>query len=149
MLPESEIDYFMSEGCGIFAAALAKYFPESTIVLLCDTTGEQWSEEFPHEATHVCLRIKDALIDARGIRSLTEILDDFGINQGELLMLPTIPSTFCAKYMGNDDCYPLYGEHKDVMSALKTIADSGFAEILKSTLMPEERPSTQELGPSK
>lgn len=135
MLPESDIEFYLSEGCGQFSMALSKWFPNAKIALLCNNDGEHWSAEFPYEATHACLVVNGVYIDARGARQLSDICEEFSLDQAALTILPYTPGIFRQECVGDDDEYPLYGNQMDILEAMKNIKDSGFLNHLPDSVL--------------
>ena len=131
-----DTDYFMNEGCGIFAVATALNEPGSQIYIISNKEGESWSKSFPYEITHVFANIPGkGQHDVRGKRSLEEMASDFGLDKGDYSVKgPFDPKEFFTKFMGNSDSKPLYGTVKDIKQVQKQIQPAlkqGMAEGLK------------------
>ena len=131
-----DTDYFMNEGCGIFAVATALNEPGSQIYIISNKEGESWSKSFPYEITHVFANIPGkGQHDVRGKRSLEEMASDFGLDKGDYSVKgPFDPKEFFTKFMGNSDSKPIYGTVKDIKQVQKQIQPAlkqGMAEGLK------------------
>lgn len=107
-----DYEYYLVEGCGIFAYILSKFKPGSNIVILSDPDGEEWSDEIPYEVTHVALEHNGNLYDVRGKRSIRDMIElDFpqGLKKVDMIM----PSDFKSEYMDGTDRTPLYAPMPD------------------------------------
>ncbi len=82
--PSKEIiDYYMKEGCGIFAYALWLAYdkPENgRIGIISAVAGEKWSRSIPFEVTHAFFLIENSGngIDVKGIEPIWRIAKPFG-----------------------------------------------------------------------
>lgn len=117
----TNIDYYMQEGCGIFSYALSKVFPGGTIGIISNKYGEKWSKSIPFELTHVIYVIDDNLIDVKGPRHLSSILQDFELSANQYTTLTYSPDVFRKKFLGSNDSKPLYGSKKDIAEAQQLI----------------------------
>lgn len=117
-------EYYMEEGCGIFAVALSRVFPGGTIGIISDTEGVKWDEDTP-ELTHVFYESLDGKRwDVKGERTAQEMAEDFNlfkIGIGYDLDAGNDPKAFMHQYMGNGFDKPLYGEEEDVLEAIELI----------------------------
>lgn len=117
-----DLDYYMTEGCGIFAYALSRIIPGGKIIVICNTDygSEKWSDEIPFEVTHVAYAKNEAtIIDVKGVRSISEMVKDFRLETYDLLWFT--PNRFRKEIMGSGDEFPLYGEEEDFREAEKII----------------------------
>lgn len=111
----------MQEGCGVFAYALSKVFPGGTIGIISNKYGEKWSKSIPFEVTHVVYVIEDNLIDVKGPRPLSQILQDFDLSDNQYTTRMYSPDMFRKKFLGNSDSKPLYGSNQDISEAQQLI----------------------------
>jgi GNAT superfamily N-acetyltransferase len=126
-----DTDYYMNEGCGIFAVALSLNNLGSQIYILSNNQGESWSKSFPYEITHVFVNIPgEGQVDVKGIRSIEDMARDFTLSKGDYSVKgPFNPKEFFNKFMGNSDAKPLYGTVKDVKQVQERIqTKQGVAE---------------------
>lgn len=103
-----DIDYYLTEGCGIFAYILSQIKGEGMIEVLSDPEGEAWDDKITFEVTHVVLNVAGALYDVRGKRSLGQIINKdfpYGLKRSVI----ESPQEFKKNYMGDGDQFPLYG----------------------------------------
>jgi GNAT superfamily N-acetyltransferase len=114
--------YYMEEGCGIFAIALALLNPGSTIGYISNDTGERWNDVTP-EMTHVfCVIPGVGTFDAKGKRTIDQMAADFTLVQGEYTVENGWePQEFRKRFMGSSDSRPLYGTMKDIIETKKEI----------------------------
>lgn len=135
-----EDNYFMTEGCGVFAYALwiANGKPDNgDIMIISNTDGEPWfgdenSDDPTHdfEATHVYY--DDPVlgpVDVKGPRPVDEMIDDFGVDA--TLEGPYHPIYFKHEWMGNTDEKPLWFDENTLQEAL-AIINSNKTLYLKS-----------------
>jgi predicted nucleotidyltransferase len=126
-----DTDYFMNEGCGIFAVAMALTKPGSQIYIISNKSGESWSKSFPYEITHVFVSVPNkGQYDVHGQRSIEAMTHDFGLSKGDYgIKGPFDPKEFFTKFMGSSDNKPLYGTAKDVKELQQQIQNKqGVAE---------------------
>jgi hypothetical protein len=111
-----EKEYYMEEGCGIYAVAMSLNNTGSQIYIISNKHGESWSSTFPYEVTHVFVNLPDkSTVDVKGNRSPEDMARDFGLTKGDYsLKGPFTPKDFFRRFMGNSDSKPLYGTIKDV-----------------------------------
>ena len=125
-----DLQYYMEEGCGMFAMALSQFHPNSEIKVISDTQGERWSESIPFELSHVYCSTPSANYDVRGARSVQQMADGFGIQSYRVFGWS--PQEFMRKFMGMGD-KPLYGEKADIEEAKQIIlANSEKYGLLKT-----------------
>lgn len=128
-IEEFDPSYYMDEGCGIFALALAQVAGSGRIGILSDPDGEKWSSSLPYEVTHVVfVDDKGQLWDATGKTTKNELENYFNTT-----LKPNggfSPLEFKNRFVGDDDHYPLYGSDDDIKEAI-TIIDSNklFQEL--------------------
>lgn len=128
-----DTDYYMNEGCGIFAVAMALNEPGSQIYIISNKSGESWSKSFPYEITHVFVNVPNkGQYDVHGQRSVETMANDFGLSKEDYVIKgPFDPKVFFTKFMSNSDSKPLYGTAKDVKELQKQIQNKqGVAEGL-------------------
>ncbi|PJB18551.1 MAG: hypothetical protein CO117_07805 [Flavobacteriaceae bacterium CG_4_9_14_3_um_filter_33_16] len=107
-----DMEYYLTEGCGIFAYVLSKILNDGDIAVFSDPDGEEWSDEIPYEVTHVALRINDSLYDVRGKRTIGNMIDiDFPQGMREVDLVN--PEGFKKEYMDGTDTTPLYAPQSD------------------------------------
>jgi hypothetical protein len=118
-----ETIYYMEEGCGIFACALAKQFNTGKIYIISNLHGEDWNDDIPYELTHVYFSpTRKLLIDARGCRSEAKMAKDFSLGGGDYRIIGGfLPDEFRKRFMGSSDKYPLFGKNKDIKEAEELI----------------------------
>lgn len=132
---EEQISYYLREGSGIFAYALAKLFNQGKIYILSDLYGEDWSDDIPYEVTHVYFSPgKKILIDAKGCRSELAMAKDFALAGGNYKIIGGFePNEFKKNFMGSSNKYPLFGKDSDVKIAQKLIAQYSELYLHKGT----------------
>ncbi len=108
-----DIEYYLQEGCGMFAHILSQMMGEGMIEIFSDPNGEAWNDEITFEVTHVAYKdLKGDLYDARGKRTLGQMINkDFP--QGLVKKVTESPEEFSKGYMGESDEYPLYPPQPD------------------------------------
>jgi hypothetical protein len=119
-----DLSYYMEEGCGIYAMAVARQYPDAEIYILSRKHGEEWSESIPYEVTHVYCHVPGVGdFDVKGNRSPAQMAADFDMSTYEVKG-PFTPQEFYAQFMGNSDNKPLYGTKKDInaVEVVKTAA---------------------------
>lgn len=127
---EDEVYFWMNGGCGTFAYALwiANGKPnDADFYIISNVDGEPWfgnedDDEPTHdfEATHVYYQGNDNLtIDAKGIRSVESMIDDFGIHAN--IEGAWSPENFKNEWMGDDDRKPLFYDDTILEEALALI----------------------------
>lgn len=116
-----DIDYYMNEGCGIFAVALGLNYSGSEVYIISNNNGESWGRSFPYEITHVFVKLPNqGTWDAKGQRTIAQMAKDFYLDQGQYSVKgPFGPTEFAGKFMISSDSKPLYGTKKDIQ-ALQT-----------------------------
>jgi 8-oxo-dGTP pyrophosphatase MutT (NUDIX family)/GNAT superfamily N-acetyltransferase len=115
----SDLSYYMTEGCAIFAVALCQLHPKSEIGVIVDREGEPWNENIPYEMSHVYCSTPSANYDVKGQRSVEQMAADFHIGH-YTVMGGWGWKEFMQKFMGLGDV-PLYGERADVDEAKQII----------------------------
>lgn len=81
------VDYYMKGGCGIFAIALQRVFPQYELgSYLDDENIEYYDEDEEPIATvvHVFAHVGDRVIDAKGIRTIKAMKDDYWDVEGRV-----------------------------------------------------------------
>jgi hypothetical protein len=123
---EDQLSYYLREGSGIFAYALAKLFNQGKIYILSDLYGEDWSDDIPYEVTHVYFSPgKKILIDAKGCRSESAMAKDFALAGGNYKIIGGFePNDFKKNFMGSSDKYPLFGKKSDIILAENIIRNN-------------------------
>lgn len=112
-----DVEYYLQEGCGIFAYVLSQIKGEGMIEIFSDPNGEAWNDEITFEVTHVVLNISGNLYDARGKRTIDKIVNtDFP--QGLERKVQESPEEFLKNYMGGSDDFPLYAPQPDDVEAI-------------------------------
>lgn len=125
-----DVEYYMTEGCGIFALALAKLTNTGVIGIFSDPDGERWSSSIPFEVTHVVyVDTNGQMWDATGKTSKQKVEEYLGTqlkaNGGFK------PDVFKSKFVGSNDRFPLYGSPKDIKEAMNLIVASDlFKDLL-------------------
>jgi RNA:NAD 2'-phosphotransferase (TPT1/KptA family)/8-oxo-dGTP pyrophosphatase MutT (NUDIX family)/ribosomal protein L32 len=100
-------DYYMTEGCGIYAVDFARK-NGGEIYILSAERGEEWSEEIPYEVTHAFVKKDGKTFDVRGERTPDKMA--WELSMGEYSVKgPWTPDAFEAKFMGDTDDKPLFG----------------------------------------
>jgi len=123
-------EYYMEEGCGIFAIALSKVMPGGKIGVISAINGERWSKNI-HEFTHVFYHLNGENYDCKGKRSIEDMAKDFHLEKRQYTILgPFDPSIFYKKYMGNSDRKPLYGTISDINKAIEQIRSSDMKSLV-------------------
>ena len=121
-------NYFMSEGCGVFAYALwlLRGKPlNGDIGIISNIDGEPWfgdDSDYPtheFEATHVFYIEDDLTMDIMGNRSTNDMISDFGIHAE--VHGPYNPEYFKNEWMGDTDYYPLYYNNDMLREAMEII----------------------------
>lgn len=116
-----DLAYYLEEGCGIFAVALARIHGNGQIFVISNRHGERWNRTIP-EFTHVFCRTAGQDYDVKGRRSLAAMAADFHLEPGDWNLLgPYEPKAFQKKFMGNGDRFPLYGGADDIKAAMALI----------------------------
>ena len=128
-------NYYMREGCGIYAVALSIVNPGGQIWIISNKDGEPWSKSIPFEVTHVVYRNAGKLFDVKGQRTMEAICADFDIDPNEYpspitTKGPFTPEEFMKKFMGSSDTKPLYGSKKDVEELVKKLQNKKPEEVL-------------------
>jgi RNA:NAD 2'-phosphotransferase (TPT1/KptA family)/GNAT superfamily N-acetyltransferase/ADP-ribose pyrophosphatase YjhB (NUDIX family) len=101
-------DYYMTEGCGIWAVDFARK-NGGEIYILSAERGEEWSEEIPYEVTHAFVKKDGRTYDVRGERTPDKMA--WELSMGEYTVKgPWTPDEFEAKFMGSTDDKPLFGK---------------------------------------
>src|SRR5271170_6477459 len=100
-------DYYMTEGCGIFAVDYARKNGGEIFVMAADR-GESWSDEIPYEVTHAFVKNNGKTFDIRGERTPDKMA--WELSMGDYTIKgPWTPEAFEAKFMGSTDDKPLFG----------------------------------------
>src|SRR5271170_4466364 len=100
-------DYYMTEGCGIFAVDYARKNGGEIFVMAADR-GESWSDEIPYEVTHAFVKNNGKTFDIRGERTPDKMA--WELSMGDYTIKgPWTPEAFEAKFMGSSDDKPLFG----------------------------------------
>lgn len=138
LIESIDVEYFMSEGCAIYAAAFYKVNGGEIIIITNEGYGkEKWSKKYPFEFTHVIVKKDNKYHDVKGERPLSEIISDFSLNEHRLRNVSYDYLT--NNLMGDADEFPLYGSKKDVEEVIGLLSDSkklnenstNFKSILK------------------
>lgn len=118
-----DIDYYMNEGCGVFAVAKALNSPGAKIYIISNNGGESWSNNFPYEITHVFVHIPNqGTFDVKGNRIPEQMASDFHLSKNDYSIKgPFSPKEFYIKFMGNSDAKPLYGTKKEINQLQKQL----------------------------
>lgn len=107
-----DIEYYLTEGCGIFAYILSEFKPGSKICVLSDPDGEKWDDKINYEVTHVAVLQNNNLYDVRGKRTIADMIElDFP--QGLVKRDLVVPEQFKMHYMDGTDKTPLYSPQPD------------------------------------
>lgn len=118
-----DVEYYLEEGCGIFAHVLIGILKMGKIAVFSDPNGEAWSEELPYEATHVAVRVNQTLYDIRGKRTLANMIEtDFpqGMRDVGLYSL----EQFTPIFMDGTDDTPLYAPQSDDITTITNYVKS-------------------------
>jgi len=109
-----DIDYYMEEGCGIWAVAHALK-NNGKVLTLYNPEGEAWDNQ-THEITHVVSIVDGKAHDVLGsYNHISEIDKRFGnLQMGDSYK----PKEFLKKFMGDSDDKPLYGDMNDVKEVI-------------------------------
>jgi hypothetical protein len=120
---EEQLSYYLREGSGIFAYALAKLFNQGKIYILSDLYGEDWSDDIPYEITHVYFSPdRKILIDAKGRRTESAMAKDFALAGGNYKIIGGFePNDFKKHFMGSSNKFPLFGKNSDIILAQELI----------------------------
>lgn len=116
IVESNDSSYYMEEGCGIFAIALASLKPGGEVGIISRDYGEEWSDSIPYEITHVFYRIDGQLYDCKGARSTTAMAADFHMDRFSIKG-GWEPKVFKSKFMGSSDLKPLYGGKNEIKQA--------------------------------
>jgi hypothetical protein len=127
---DTDIDYYMNEGCGIFAVAKAMSEPNSSIYILSNKNGDSWSKSFPYEVTHVFVNTPNVgQSDVKGVRSVEEMGRDFHLTKDDYSIKgPFNPREFFTKFMSSSDSKPLYGTTKDIKNLQQQLQKQTMSE---------------------
>jgi ADP-ribose pyrophosphatase YjhB (NUDIX family) len=118
----ADLNYYMTEGCGIFAVALCEFHPKADIKCISDPEGEAWSDDVPFEMSHVYCSTPSGNYDVNGEHSVESMASS--LNMGNYRVIGGwSPKEFASKYMGMGD-KPLYGDPADVEEARQIILAS-------------------------
>lgn len=126
-------DYFMEEGCAIYALALSRLLPYNTdIGVISNNDGESWGEgeaaEYG-EFTHVFLETPNGTVDCKGLRSVDDMAEDLHLHSYSIEG-PWFPKVFGPAFVGDNDSKPLYGNPKDIEATMEWIK-STQVDLLK------------------
>ena len=122
---EIDISYYMEEGCGVFAVALANLRPGGDIYVLSDKHGEEWNDSIPYEVTHAFYTVEGESYDVKGKRSIEDMARDFHLSYNDYIIRgPWNTITFQKKFMGDSDEYPLYGNQNEMYEAENIIREN-------------------------
>jgi len=118
-----DVDYYMNEGCGIFAVTKALNSSNAKIYVISKNEGEAWSSNFPYELTHVFVYIPNqGTIDVKGNRTPEQMAKDFHLSKNDYRIKgPFSPKEFYSKFMGNTDAKPLYGTKQEINQLQKQL----------------------------
>lgn len=118
-----DVDYYMNEGCGIFAVAKALNSSNAKIYVISKNEGEAWSDNFPYELTHVFVYIPNqGTIDVKGNRTPEQMAKDFHLSKNDYSIKgPFSPKEFYSRFMGNSDAKPLYGTKQEINQLQKQL----------------------------
>ena len=124
-------EFFMEEGCAVFAEALRRILSSmgirSDIELMSNDDDEPWSDDIPYNATHVvlwCPKFPNKYIDVKGIRSPEEVADDFTMISWSMYSLDRIEDI-----MSDDDDLPIYGNEQDIQKTMEWIKHSWWPKF--------------------
>jgi hypothetical protein len=121
MIPsQDETDYYMTEGCGIFALALSTALPGGNIEILSRKYGEEFSRTIPYEVTHVFYRVDGKTVDCRGNRSVGDMASDFNC-EDFTIRYPENIAEFKKRFVGSQDNKPLFGGNSEIKEAIELI----------------------------
>lgn len=128
MLPDDP-DYYMEEGCGVYAVALATMMgKEADIYVITNREMDGWSDEYDFEITHVFVQGDDGqTYDVRGQRSPNDMADELRLMDWSVEG-PYNPQYFLSHFMGGTDDKPLYGEVDDVREVISALQRKGVNE---------------------
>lgn len=115
--------YYMEEGCGAFALALAELYPGTECYILSRDNGEVWSRAIPFECTHAyCLLPCGRFFDVTGERNGPGAMAaDFDMVDGFKVRGPFTTQEFKTRFAGNSARKPLYGDRTIIGEAKKFI----------------------------
>jgi hypothetical protein len=115
--------YYMEEGCGGFTLALAELYPGTECYILSRDNGEAWSKAIPYECTHAFgLLPGGKCFDVIGERSGPGAMAaDFDMVDGFQVRGPFTPQEFKARFAGNSNRKPLYGDRAIIGEAKEFI----------------------------
>lgn len=116
-----DLSYYMEEGCGTFAVALSLANPGGDIGILSRRDGEEYNDDFPYEITHVFYSRDGLTYDAKGQRTLDAMAADFHMAGDYDVKGPWSPREFEARFIGDSDEKPLFGDASDIKEALGLI----------------------------
>jgi hypothetical protein len=125
-------DYYMTEGCGIWAVDFATK-NGGEIYILSSDGGEIWDEggDTNYEVTHAYVKKDGRTFDVRGERPVAEMAKELNVGIYSIKG-PWAPDVFEARFMGNSDDKPLYGRKQAGMKFPQTLEWIGRAkEFLK------------------
>lgn len=118
---ETDLSYYMEEGCGIYAMALSQVKPGGQIYIMSNKDGEVWSKSIPFEVTHVVYNVDGKSYDVTGLTTAQKVARTFGIEYNNTIKGPYDPQSFFRKFMGSSDKKPLFGRQKDIAEAVEII----------------------------
>jgi hypothetical protein len=113
-----DANYYMTEGCGIYAMALSFLKPGGKIYIASNNDGEKWSKSIPFEVTHVIYNVDGKAYDATGITDAQKVAEQFHMQGNMSIKGPYEPMDFFKKFMGSNDTKPLYGTQADIKEAM-------------------------------
>jgi hypothetical protein len=108
-----DIEYFMTEGCAIFALSLQKVRGVGEFYLVVEDV-DNFNYDLPYDIYHVLLEIKGKFYDVHGQQTLESIQEYFG-NSSLRLIGPYGRKEFVYKFVGEGDNKPLYGPTLDTV----------------------------------
>src|ERR1700716_3516039 len=88
VLGQADPQYFLHEGCAIFAIALRRLLERGDFYIYADTSdrADKWGRS-GYEFTHVVLLVDGRLYDVRGIRALSDLAREFAKNAEQMRLL--------------------------------------------------------------
>lgn len=135
--PVSNPEYYLQEGCGLFAMACLQVAGRGSVWILSRKDGEKWSASIPYEVTHVLYRDDEGHCwDVRGKRSPERMAGDFHMTDDWTWKGPFGAKEMMSRFMGNSDRKPLYGAHAEIQELTRYVSHS-------ETFSPLALPATQ------
>jgi|ERR1700716_2399564 len=123
VLGQADPQYFLHEGCAIFAIALRRLLERGDFYIYADTSdrADKWGRS-GYEFTHVVLLVDGRLYDVRGIRALSDLAREFAKNAEQMRLLgPFSEPDFRRRFVGSSDRKPFYGPTVDTLREAENI----------------------------